>query len=191
MPTRGVVGFLSGGRWFVSYNHMDSYPAWLGKDVLALCRELALRDVGELREILSRVEIVSHTSPASPESVEKYKNFFCTGVGSGRIDDWYCLLRTIQGADFLRELASGFLTHCPDYSQFMDDGLDCEWGYIINLDKKTPHLMVYKGGRTATLAKNILPPNVPNVVREGYAPVTIICTYRLDFLPDSLESLDK
>ena len=39
MGTRGVTGYKSDGKWFVAYNHWDSYPAALGMDVLSFCKQ--------------------------------------------------------------------------------------------------------------------------------------------------------
>ena len=40
MGTSGAIGFVVDGKEFVAYNHFDSYPENLGKEVVEFIRSL-------------------------------------------------------------------------------------------------------------------------------------------------------
>ena len=42
MGTRGVTGFVADGKWYVTYNHFDSYPEYLGMQVLNFAKKLPI-----------------------------------------------------------------------------------------------------------------------------------------------------
>ncbi|SVD17359.1 uncharacterized protein METZ01_LOCUS370213, partial [marine metagenome] len=48
MGTRGAIGFTIDGQNKLTYNHMDSYPEWLGARILAMLRTNDIDD--EVRE---------------------------------------------------------------------------------------------------------------------------------------------
>lgn len=164
MGTRGVIGFVRNEREAIAYNHFDSYPSQLGKRVVEFLT-LKLAKPNGLQELEQEVDALGivddQTSPATREQIlalREVSNFYVsqfTATGPQRKDvsktspdglpdenvEWYNLLRDTQG-DPEMILAYGYI---EDSRAFPLDGLFCEWGYIIDLDKRV--LEVYKGYR--------------------------------------------
>jgi hypothetical protein len=138
MGTRGLIGFKLDGEYRASYNHFDSYPEGLGQEIvdflLSLNPETRATLVARVRE-LTWVD-GTNTKPSAAEQ-ERYKHLARTDVGNQRLDDWYCLLRNVQGAQCLPLILSGVLKHMSDDTSFAKDSLFCEWAYFINLDDNT------------------------------------------------------
>jgi len=70
-----------------------------------------------------------------------HKQFSNIRVSEQSLDDWYCLLRNVQGE--LKPYINGSIQHLIDSQDFIKDSLFCEWGYIINLDDNV--LEVWRG----------------------------------------------
>ena len=144
MGTRGLYGFRKNGVDKTTYNHFDSYPDCLGWAIAQFCAE---NPEPEMDKMFDMIEMVSESGkPTKAEIMFCVENDLCdTGVSSGRVEDWYCLLRNIQGD--LKRLGAIIRKHGKAYmidnSGFIKDSLWCEYAYIINLD--THKLEFYKG----------------------------------------------
>ena len=141
MGTRGAIGFIVNGEEKVSYNHMDSYPSYLGKELL---KDLTtISDLNILHENVRRISMVdaSDVPELSPEEIANLKEFTNTSVGQG--DDWYSILRESQGSiqPYCRQ--ENPLRYMNDAKGFLYDSLFCEYAYIINLD--TNMVEFYRG----------------------------------------------
>ena len=68
MGTRGLTGFIADGKWFVTYNHSDSYPEYLGMKVLEFCKQV--EDWDALRENVLALTLVSEYEDAPPTDEE-------------------------------------------------------------------------------------------------------------------------
>lgn len=140
MGTRGIMGLVIEGQTKITYNHFDSYPSGLGTDVLNGLRLLLTQGDGErLVELARNLVVVDEDSKPTPEQIEALAKHADTGVSTGSLQEWYVLLRNLQG-DFKATVEAGVMT---DASHFPLDGLFCEWGYVANID--TGHLEVYRG----------------------------------------------
>ena len=176
MSTRGVWGFIIDGEEKLTYNHSDSYPSWLGSQLLEFLRKIS---VESLREDARKLRTVDENSKAMPEDIKQLHNFADEGVSTGDLSEWYVLLRRAQG-DPEATIAAGVMT---DGSGFALESLFCEWGYVIDLDQNT--FEVYQGfnkepasdGRWSGIEKN----------RDGYYPINLVATFPLDALPTSEE----
>ncbi len=137
MGTRGALGFHKNGEDKVTYNHFDSYPSHLGKHVLEFIKNVSVED---MERAYDRIELVDWDSEPTEAQVVECMKFLELGVSGQSPKDWYCLLRNAQGNlyVYLSELRYMF-----DNRHFLKDSLFCEWGYVINLDKKV--LEVYRG----------------------------------------------
>lgn len=141
MGTRGFVGFVIDGVEKITYNHFDSYPDGLGKNVLDWIRDV-YHD-GVLDEVIRRareLRVVSENSEPTDEDIEHLGIYLNMGVGEHRErPNWYQLLRETQG-DLAAVLNAGVMI---DSSDFPLDSLFAEWGYLVDFDNST--FEVYEG----------------------------------------------
>jgi len=145
MGTRGSVGFIINGKPLLSYNHFDSYPENLGVEMVEFARDLSKMNIDEVRGAVGNIEIIDSNIAPSKALQEKYSalGFSDTSVSRGTLEDWYCLLRNVQGSEGLRQMVNGVLQHIEASNDFPKDSLFCEYAYIINLD--TEEIEFYKG----------------------------------------------
>lgn len=187
MSTRGTIGFRTGKKDKVTYNHSDSYPTWLGAKVMSFIAETP---EAELLEVATRIELVEDNSVPTPELIEAYKGYADTDVATQSLTDWYCLLRKTQGD--LEYYRNG-LRHMVDYSTFMHDSLFCEWAYIINLDSQ--ELEIYNGfnknkkGKGRYASKYIAPDRPGQ--RVEYYGVTLLTALKLSDIRNMTEEAIK
>jgi hypothetical protein len=189
MSTRGAVGFVANGKWYVTYNHSDSYPEYLGMHVLNFCK--VVTDWEYLKTMVEKVTLVDSHSLPSQDLIDKYYVYSDTSVGNQNVDDWYCLLRSLQGDKILYEIALGNVEHMIDSHMFLADSVFCEWAYIIDLDEDV--LRVYKGCDGGPFLDSTLPPDIDkakydqwtfeNINQKCY-PVKELYAYSLDNLPE-------
>ncbi|ALY10867.1 hypothetical protein WILDE_85 [Arthrobacter phage Wilde] len=136
MGTRGIMGFASGDQLVITYNHYDSYPEGLGKNVFEWAKQANLEDA---KQQLAKITLVNESDSPTPEQIEKLTEagFKPQSVSTGM--DFYSWLRDCQG-DPAKTLAAPFVN---DGKEFAWDPGYIEWGYIVDFDKRT--VEVYKG----------------------------------------------
>ncbi|WWD08402.1 hypothetical protein V865_006514 [Kwoniella europaea PYCC6329] len=157
MGTRGLIGFIISGRRRGCYVQSDSYPEGMGvgivKFILGLTPEQRETMIRRLEEIIW----VESGSDAPKEIVEKYgslefhlspyeKHIKATDPEIFRQSQlyqheeqpngYYALCRGIQGAYCLPYILDGSLKHIIDSTEFVEDGLFCEWAYWIDFEKQ-------------------------------------------------------
>jgi hypothetical protein len=137
MGTRGTYGFRIGGQDKLAYNHYDSCPDWLGRNLIEFIRSTS---TDGMRKIAQGLILVDEDSTPTPEQIEKCNQWTDLKVSSQSTKDWYCLLREAQGNPDAWKQGLRFVI---DSHEFMGDSLFCEWAYVINLDEET--LEIYKG----------------------------------------------
>lgn len=176
MSTRGVTGFVLDGKRYTMYNHSDSYPEWLGQQMVEFCK--TVKDWDAVKEKVKNVKLVKNSrKPATKKWAIKYARYWenpnvtLWGQPQPALPDWYWLLHNLQGVGILREIIEGNVGHMLDADGFLEDDLFCEWGYLINLDNKT--LEVYHDGDKMLYAYNLqsLPEfmlGVTNEFKEEY-----------------------
>jgi hypothetical protein len=186
MGTRGVTGFVADGKWYVTYNHFDSYPSYLGEEVLKFCKRIKRWD--RVKQNVLKVKLVSEDDTPSVSEIEECAKYADLSVYTGSLENWYCLLHDLQGVRILQEIARGKVHHMIDSHKFMADSLFCEWGYVIDLDSNV--LIVYRGFQKRSSPVNILPPDISPFYHDGeYYPVDIARVYPLNELPKNLDGL--
>ena len=138
MSTRGLYGFHKNGIDKLTYNHLDSYPDWLGKKVVEFCK-CAGRD--GMNSLFDHIELVSEDAKPTPKQIE-YCMEHDLGVDGG---DWGWTLCPNQGCpeNWLPFIDSGLKIYMIDSLPFIKDSLFCEYAYIVNLD--TDQLEFYCG----------------------------------------------
>ena len=140
MGTRGLYGFRKNEQDKTSYNHFDSYPEGLGADVLKFIRNHSIEEMNEFYDRIIMVD--QRITPTYKQKENCIKNGFVNlSVSNQSENDWYCLLRNLQGE--LEKLYECEFPYMIDDSDFIKDSLFCEYAYIINLD--TNVLEFYKG----------------------------------------------
>ena len=143
MGTRGIYGFYKDGEDKLSYNHMDSYPSVLGRDVVRFVEETSIE---EMNEIFDRIQMVLENEEPSEIQIKRLEEYAKTEtrhgikIGEGTEKNWYNLLRSAQGDLFAFKDGLSFMI---DSRNFIKESLFCEWGWIINLDDEV--LEVYRG----------------------------------------------
>lgn len=167
MGTRGCYGFRKNGIDKLTYNHYDSYPDYLGKIMVTFCKETSL---DEMNKIYDRLILVNENDKPTQEQIEECKRYYNGDVSCKTHEDWYCLLRNVQGD--LDAYKNG-LKYMIDSCGFIKDSLWCEYAYIINLD--TYELEFWVGGQDK--------PDIYNrygVERDGdYYPCKMMASYPL------------
>lgn len=99
MGTRGLFGFYFRGTYYVCYNHWDSYPSALGKDLIKeLYRAQKMKQLDEWITMLQKLRIVDLNTEPSLDDIQRLEPYTDTSVGSETRMDWYCLLRKAQGS---------------------------------------------------------------------------------------------
>lgn len=146
MGTRGAFGVRINGQDKITYNHFDSYPEGLGRNVLTAIRDMH-RDRFDIKAAAERLVTVSGYSQPTQEQKDALKPYTDLGVSKQSDNDWYCLTRKLQG-ELYETLKAGVMT---DSRQFMHDSLFCEYAYIVNLDDGV--LEFYRGFQQAPHSK--------------------------------------
>lgn len=135
MGTRGLYGIRKDGFDKTTYNHYDSYPDCLGHDMVKFC---ASHSPEEMKKLFDSIILVREDDTPTAEQIE-----FCVGMGyldktvsTKSENDWYCLLRNIQGdlSALYDCYAKNGRAYMIDSHEFICDSLFCEYAYIINLD---------------------------------------------------------
>lgn len=148
MGTRSATGVRIDGVDKVSYNQHDGHYDSVGDAVVKeLADDLASDPFATHEEAIEswrkkarEALLVSQDSTPTKEQIKRLKPFADTSVRTGKLTEWYVLLRNLQGTILGRLNAGAFL----DSDGFINDSLSCEYGYILNLDDQ-PALEVYEG----------------------------------------------
>lgn len=144
MSTRGLYGIRKGNVDKCTYNHYDSYPSGLGRDILQFC---ATHSEQQISDLYNLIELFNTNVPPTAEQKNmcKLNGYVNLNVGSQSDSDWYCLLRELQGYidAWDKALKQNAKLPMEDSIDFIKDSLFCEYAYIINLD--THVLELWKG----------------------------------------------
>lgn len=133
MGTRGLFGFYYKGKYYVVYNHWDSYPAGLGRIIVTqLQKAIRSNQLEEWIRLLEQLKVVDPQVPPTPEDIQKLSPYTDLGVSTQSTSDWYCLLRGCQGS-LDQVLRSGYLLNATD-----PEGTPSweEYAYVVNLDTR-------------------------------------------------------
>jgi len=180
MGTRGLMGVRVDGVDKLTYNHWDSYPSGLGQDILEY---LQTANMDEEVEKAKKLRLVQEDDAPSATDIAKYRKHANIKVGERNIEDWYCLLRKLQGK-LPETLTAGVMI---DSHEFINDSLFCEWGYIVNFDEMV--LEIYKGFQETPHSKGRYA-SAASTPDRGYYPCALIKVFSLNDLPNSLAELE-
>lgn len=171
MGTRGAYGFHKDGVDKLTYCHFDSYPEYLGDNMVEFCRTT---DRKTMEAIFERIILVSEEEEPTQKQIEECQKYYDPRVSTGAPTEWYALLRSSQG-DI--EAYKDGLRYMIDNAAFMQDSLFCEWAYVINLT--TGMLEVYGGFQREPQDNRYLVEDSDN----GYYNVKLLVEFPLDAIP--------
>jgi hypothetical protein len=176
MGTRGLYGFRKNGVDKTTYNHFDSYPDGLGADVINFIKK---HSVDELEKFYDRIQMVQELATPTKEEIKTCVDAgLCDlSVSKQSTNDWYCLLRKIQGD--LDALYNSPVAYMIDNSDFIKDSLFCEYAYIINLDENV--LEYYEGFQVTPDKDN----RYGQEKTDGYYPCKLTSTIPLDYIMET------
>ena len=188
MGTRGLFGFRKNGIDKAMYNHYDSYPDGLGREVIYWLQYVSTE---KLNEIFDKIVLVD--ADEKPNETEKAELDECELYDySGEYQEWYSLLHKLQGNPSLIEKivdTYGKVYMCNDIS-FIEDSLWCEYAYIINLDEGV--LEFWKGWQTKPWSENRYGTDpAENNIQEEYYPCKKIATINLEDITNKKFSTDE
>lgn len=131
MGTRGLFGFCYNGKYYLMYNHFDSYPYGLGYKLIKQIRtDITNGTFDSWQQKASMLQVVDmdgDRKPTEPE-ITRLAPYTSLNVSRQSTEDWYCLLRGTQG-NLDKILDSGFVLHGS-----LDWSSEAEYIYVINLD---------------------------------------------------------
>ena len=182
MGTRGAVGVKLNNKYYVTYNHWDSYPSELGKDVVQFCQKIDTIQNGwkKFSKNIEKVELVKNKDKASKKLQNKYAKYCDESVSTQDSSEWYCLLRNLQGISIFNEILEGNVEHMIDSFNFLKDSLFCEYAYIINLDDKK--LEFYQGFNKSVDTNSPLP--IEQISKNDYYPVKFVGSVNFEDIED-------
>ena len=144
-----MYGFHKDGINKIVYNHQDSYPKNLGRKIFDFIREHSNK---ELKNLCDSIEVIDDTEGTPP-------------TDAGGPVYWEL------------EVPNEGLLFIEDSEVFLGDSLNCEWGYVINLDTVT--LEIYKG-RQHEKQENRYQVFSSGAVHHGYEACALQNTFRLE-----------
>lgn len=134
MGTNGLYGIRKNGIDKCTYNHFDSYPDCLGKKIVEFCNN----NIENLEKFFDNIELVSENECPTDKQIEfcKASGYADLSVSTQNVDDWYCLLRNMQGNFEAYQMCidNDNKIYMTDDIDFIKNSLFCEYAYIINLD---------------------------------------------------------
>lgn len=178
MGDRCAIGFQSNQEIKATYSHWGSHPSQNGKKISDFLSQLSAEQLSRLKSRARDIQWVSAKNAPSPDEIKRYKPFAgFKEVYPGKLDDWFFLLHKTQGVAGLVYLLTGQLDHFVDNTNFLNDSLMCEWGYIINFDAHT--LDVYEGLQITPDPRNPLGQAIAHTF-EGKSFYPCKCVYQLE-----------
>lgn len=135
MSTNGLIGIRTNGEMKATYNHFDSQPEELGKNVVNFIVDLFNDDkIEELKLRFGKVRFVDRKSTPTSNNIIKYAKYANLGVSLQTYREWYCLLRLTQGIEGFKCVFSGDLKHMEDFTGAIEL---TPYAYILNFDNDT------------------------------------------------------
>jgi len=188
MGTRGLYGIRKNGIDKATYNHFDSYPDWLGKEISKFCIN---NSVGDLENFFNNIKLVDEESNPTDEQIEECKaaGYADFSVSNGDENEWYCLLRELQGnfTEYQKCIDNNSNVYMTDGIDFIKDSLWCEYAYIINLDDNV--LEFYVGNQTEPQEGNRYGTEVSYDGFDGtkFYPCKLLMTFPLEEMNDAVQ----
>lgn len=140
MGTRGKYGFYYNGKYYLFYNHFDSYVDGLGnkilKELIQLIKTCILENVNfyeYIKNYINNAKIVTDNDKPTPGDIIKLQYLTDLQVSEESMDNWYCLTRKGQGS-ITSHLYTGIF-YCEVLGKLPEPDIFIEFTYIIDLEK--------------------------------------------------------
>lgn len=195
MGTRGLIGFVVDGVEKLTYSHWGSSPESNGLVMLRFARSILTdgdafgRTVVVKPDVLEKVrqlQLVDQDDRPTNEQQERLVEHADFTVSTGQPDEWYALLRNLQG-DPQGYLDAGFMI---DSAGFAADSLFNEGSYLIDFDENVYE--AYDGFIRAPHDDGRFADMEPSKNHDGvveYYPIRLIGRWSLSALPTDEEFL--
>ena len=187
MGTRGLFGFRKNGIDKAVYHHFDSYPEGLGREFLTF----VLKNKDKLEEYFDHIKVIDHNVKPTPEIITycKKMGWYNDRVSNRSTDDWYCLVRGLQGLDQWQKcIDSGQDVYIDNRIDFIKDSLWCEYAYIYDVDRKV--MEFYSGFQKEPDENN----RYGTEKEDGYYPCKLLCAIPADdetVVEEEIEAMRK
>ncbi len=179
--TRGTYGFASNTKVKLTYNHYDSHPEGLGREIVAFINKInAENGWAKLRIAVDGLTLVEDGAKMSETDA---KTYFPKKKSFPKLPTWYEAQHVLQNGKILGEIYAGNVKHLCDGAAFPINSHFCEFCYVIDLNSMT--LDVFIGHQ------KIADPNSPfgqDKNEEGYYPCKFAATWPLDAIPADWEA---
>lgn len=174
MGTRGLTMVVSGGKKRVAqYGQWDHYPSGQGMTALHFLKET------NFEEFAKKLTVCKFVDEEKQKEVDTFlesigsKDGWMNGEQANKYKEKYPYITRDHGAGVLELIRDSEDEEIwlNDSEDFIEDGLFCEWGYVIDLDKRT--FEVFSGYA-----------ELPNVESDRFKKgITCVKIYSLDDLP--------
>jgi hypothetical protein len=173
MGTRNVTMVVSNSQTKVAqYGQWDGYPSGNGVDILKTLKKISFN------KFKKKVDALCFLTDEQTKKIDADPNWVKN----------YPYLNRDAGARILEMVYKQKVIGLVNNEEFINDGLDCEWAYVIDLDKRT--FEVYKGRNKKRLQKGERFYKVKQADGWGYYPAKHVKTFSLDSLPTDKEFLE-
>ncbi len=194
MGTRSSTGFIHKGKYTGVYNQFDGHYGGVGTEVVDTLKRIlspsrksrhpqqsVRKKLGRFKKRMTALQPVTNDVPPTAEQQNLYSTlgYADLRVSNQTTEDWYCLLRKLQGSEWIEAAYNNKLFHILDGSDFPKDSLFCEYVYAINFD--TQKLEIYVGFQKVPQLGNIF--GILPRERGEYYPCAKIVEFPLRRIP--------
>jgi hypothetical protein len=142
LGTSGAYGFHRKGRDKITFNKFDSYPSYLGENIVDFIMN---NSIEEIHEVFDRIILVDGKTKPTEEQISECEAYFEDFLGMSpnmTKDNWYALLFKVHCN---LNLYKNDLKYMIKDDDIIKESIYCQWGYVINLDNN--ELEIYIGGQ--------------------------------------------
>jgi len=178
--TAGAYGFASNTKIKLTYNHFDSFPEGLGREIVAFIRKVEEDQAWTaLRVMVDNLTMVDENAKMNEDEARKY---FPRKKSFPKLPTWYEAIHNYQNGKILPAIMSGEVSHMTDALNLPKNSMFCHFVYIIDLNNMTFDVYIgqqKKGDDNSYFGKD--------KNDEGYYPCKFVATWNLNAIPEDWE----
>jgi len=178
--TAGAYGFASNTKIKLTYNHFDSFPEGLGREIVAFIRKVE-EDKGwaSFRFKVDGLTMVDENAKMTEDEARKY---FPRKKSFAKLPTWYEAIHNYQNGKILPAILNGEVSHMTDAKTLPKNSMFCHFVYIIDLNNMTFDVYI---GQQKNADNNSYFGKDKN--DEGYYPCKFVATWNLSDIPKDWE----